>query len=91
VKPPEKLTANLISWERNILRWIYGPVCINGTWRIRSNRALENLCNRPDIVAEIKSRRTEWLGHILRTESGRVPQNILDADLRGKEALGDRD
>jgi hypothetical protein len=29
-------------------------------------------------VAEIKSRRIEWLGDVLRIESSRLPQNILD-------------
>jgi hypothetical protein len=43
-------------------------------------------------VTEIKSRRIEWLGHVLRMESGRVPQKKSRmADLRGKEALGNRD
>jgi hypothetical protein len=50
--------GTLMSWERTTLRRIYGRVCINGTWRIRSNRELESLYNRPDIVAETKSRRT---------------------------------
>jgi hypothetical protein len=49
-------------------------LCINGTWRIRSNREPGSLYNRPDFVTEIKSRRTEWLGCVLRMESRRVPQ-----------------
>jgi hypothetical protein len=81
----EKSAAFLMSWERKILRRIYGPVCINGTWRIRStNRVLENLYRRPDIVAEIKFRRIEW------REVG-YHKKFWMADLRGKEALGDQD
>jgi hypothetical protein len=41
-------------------------------------------------VAEIKSRKIKWEGHV-GMESTRVPQKILDADLRGKEALTGRD
>jgi hypothetical protein len=53
----EKSTARLMSWERKILRRIYGI-----TWRIRSNRELESLYNGADIVAKIKPRRIDWLG-----------------------------
>jgi hypothetical protein len=35
------------------------------------------LYNRSDIVAEIKPRRIEWLGHVLRMENSRVLQNIV--------------
>jgi hypothetical protein len=66
-----------MSWEREILRRIYGPVSRNGTRRIRFNRELGSLYNRPDIVAEFKSRRKECLGHVLRMESGRAPQKNL--------------
>jgi hypothetical protein len=67
---------------------MYGPVCINGTWRIRSNSERESLYNRPDIVTEIKSRRIEWLGHVLRIESSRVPPKILDGRPEGKRSIG---
>jgi hypothetical protein len=63
---------------------------MNGKWRIRYNREPESLHNRADIVTEIKSRRTEYLGHILKMESGRYHQKSWMAYLKGKEALGDR-
>jgi hypothetical protein len=52
---------------------------INGTWQIRSNMELETLYNRPDIVAEIKSGRIKWLGHVLRMDSsnGYMRHNIM--------------
>jgi hypothetical protein len=65
---------------------MYGSVSINGTWRLRSNRELETLYNRADFVAETKRRRIEWLGHILRRESSRVPQ-VLDGRPEGKQRL----
>jgi hypothetical protein len=61
---------------------------MNGTWRIRSKRELKSLYNRPDILTEIKSRRREWLGHVLRTESSRVSQQILDGRPEGKRSFG---
>jgi hypothetical protein len=35
---------------------MHGLASTNGTWRIRFNRELENLYNRPDTVAETRSR-----------------------------------
>jgi hypothetical protein len=39
-------------------------------------------------VSENKSRRVEWLGYILRMESKRVPQKILDGLHEGKRSIG---
>jgi hypothetical protein len=77
-----------MSWESKMLRRIYGPVCINDTWPIRSNVELESLYNRPDIVAQIKSRRIECLGYVLRMETSRIPQKILDGRPKGKRSIG---
>jgi hypothetical protein len=64
---------------------MHGPVCINGTWQIKSNREMESLHNRPDIMAKIKSRRIgKWKGAWYHRKSWM-------GDLRGKEALGDQD
>jgi hypothetical protein len=58
--------------------------CKHKLHRVSSNRELE----RPGIVTEIKSRRTERLGHILRMESSRVPQEILSGRPEGKRSIG---
>jgi hypothetical protein len=55
---------------------------------MRSNRELQILYNRPDIVTEVKSRRIEWLGHILKIENSRAPQKILDGRPKGKRSIG---
>jgi hypothetical protein len=39
-------------------------------------------------VAAIKYRRTEWLGHVMRMESSRVPQKILDGKHEEKRCIG---
>jgi hypothetical protein len=75
-------------WKRKILRRMYGPVCIKGTWRIRSNKKLENVYNTADFVTEIESRRIEWVGHVLRMESSRVLQKILNDRSKGKRSIG---
>jgi hypothetical protein len=67
------LTANdnrsLRTWERKMLRKIYGPVYDNGIWRIRTNKELMALHQELDIVAEIKKARLRWLGHVERMSS----------------------
>jgi len=50
----------LFTWERKILRRIYGPVTEQGMWRIRNNQELSELYNDLDIRAELK--RKDWNG-----------------------------
>jgi hypothetical protein len=39
-------------------------------------------------VTEIKSRRIEWLGHVLGMESSTAPQKILHGRPEGKRSIG---
>lgn len=49
-------------FERKVLRRVYGPVRECENWRTRSNRELEEILRREDIVIFVKSRRLTWLG-----------------------------
>ena len=84
----EKAIARVSTWERKILRKIYGPTRENGVWRIRSNRELQALYNDIDIIADIKARRVEWLGHVYRMDTNRAPKVVLDAKLDSKRRRG---
>ena len=55
----------LSTWERKILRKIYGPVVEQGMWRIRTNQEVRELYKDLDKVADIKIEKTgmEWNGH----------------------------
>jgi hypothetical protein len=55
----------LRTWERKILRNIYGPTKENGQWRIKTGELMTKY-KAPDIVNVIKIRRLEWLGHVVR-------------------------
>ena len=55
----ERVIAMLNTWERKILRKIYGPICDQGTWRIRTNAELYLLYNDNGIVTDIKLTRLE--------------------------------
>jgi hypothetical protein len=54
-----KMASTLMTWEREILRKIYGPKSEQDAWRIRSNLEIQNMYKSPDIVTEIKVRRME--------------------------------
>ena len=56
-------TKRLGTWERKILRWIYGPGVKQGIWRIRTNQEFRELYKDLDL-AYIKKKRLEWTGHV---------------------------
>jgi hypothetical protein len=62
------MASTLMTWERKILRIIYGPKCEQGVWRIRSNLQTQNMYKSPDIVTENEVRRLVFLGHVVRME-----------------------
>jgi len=41
-------------WERKVLRKIFGPICVAGYWRSRTNEETRQLYGELDIVIEIK-------------------------------------
>jgi hypothetical protein len=49
-----KIASTLMTWERKILRKIYGPKNEQGVLRIRSNIEIQYMYKSPDIVTEIK-------------------------------------
>jgi len=73
----------LMTWERKILRKIYGPTKENGQWRIKTNEELMTKYKAPDIVNVIKIRRLEWLGHVVRMNETRSVKKIFEGKLEG--------
>ena len=67
----------LLSFERKMLRRIYGPKYKDGEWKSRTNRKLEELSKGENIVIWIKGQRISWLGHLERMEEDRMPQKDL--------------
>jgi len=59
------LTANdekiLRIWERKVLRKIFGPICVAGYWRSRTNEEVRKLYGELSIVTENK-RKIEMAG-----------------------------
>jgi hypothetical protein len=70
-------------WERKILR-IYGLVVEQAIWRIRTNRELEELYKDPEIVADIKKKRLECRGHVVRMNRERTYKKIFKSKPKGR-------
>jgi len=49
-------------WERKVLRKIFGPICVAGYWRSRTNEEVRQLYGELDIVMEIKKRKIKMAG-----------------------------
>ncbi|KAJ4445732.1 hypothetical protein ANN_12417 [Periplaneta americana] len=78
------MEEQLMTWERKILRKIYGPKYENGYWRIRYNTELKAQYKSPDTVVEIKTRRLEWMGYVIRMDESRIPKKIFNSKPEGE-------
>ena len=83
-----KTEKMLMTWERKILRKIYGPTEENGQWRIKTNLELVTKYKSQDIVTVIKIRRLEWLGHVIRMNETRCVKKIFEGKLEGRRGRG---
>jgi hypothetical protein len=48
-----------------------------GVWRIRSNQEVMELYKIPGLIADIKKRILEWLGHVIRMYQLRLAMDII--------------
>jgi hypothetical protein len=48
-----------------------------GIWRIRTNQELRELYRNVDKVANIKRKRLEWIGHVVRMDQGKTYKEIF--------------
>jgi len=78
----------LSTLERKILRRIYGPTHEGGCWRPRWNNELYSLYNEPNIEEDIKIRKLEWAGHIIRMEEKRIPKKVLNGNSHTTRPVG---
>jgi hypothetical protein len=83
-----KTEKMLMTWERKILRKIYGPTKENGQWRIKTKAELITKYKFQDIVTIIKIRRLEWLGRVIRMNENRSVKKIFEGKLEGRRGRG---
>ena len=78
----------LATFERKILRIIYGAVCIEGDWRIRYNHELYRLYGHPRIVIKIRTKRLRWAGHLERMEVNNTARKVYSSRVEGTRRRG---
>jgi hypothetical protein len=78
----------LLVFEREIFRRIYGPKYVNGEWKSRTNRELEEMNKGENIVKWINGQRISWLGQLERMEEDRVPTKIFTQELERTRRRG---
>jgi hypothetical protein len=80
--------AQIPTFERKVLRKIYGPVMDKGVWRIRYNSELCGLMGGEDIVRFIKAQRIQWLGHVEKVDETATPKRVLKGKLYATRRIG---
>jgi hypothetical protein len=75
-------------FERKILRRICGPAHEGRSWRPRWNNELYSLYKELNIVEDIKIRRLEWAGHIIRMEEEMIPKMVLNGNFHTPRPVG---
>jgi hypothetical protein len=80
----------LRAFENSVLRRIFGPRKddVAGEWRKLHNEELRDLYSSPNIIKIIKSRRTRWVGHVVRMGEKRNAYRLLMGKPEGKRPLG---
>jgi hypothetical protein len=78
----------LMTWERKILRKVYGPTKGNGQWRIETDSELMAKYKSQDTVSAIKIGRLEWLGHVIRMNEARIVKKIFEENSEGRGGRG---
>jgi hypothetical protein len=78
-------------FENRVLRGIFGRRRDELTGQLRKllGGELHNLYSSPDIVRQIESRRTKWVGHVARMGEGRNVYRVLLAKPEEKDHLED--
>jgi hypothetical protein len=61
---------------------IWSKICIN------DKTVLQNVYQSPDIIMEIKVRRLEWLGHIIRKDEARMAKKVFVSKPEGRRDIG---
>lgn len=84
----KKDEIKLETFERRILRKIYGPVCENGIWRARYNHELKILYGDIDVAKRIKIARMRWAGHVHRLDDSNPTKKVFQMMPQGRRDRG---
>ena len=80
----------LRTFERKVLRTIYGAVCEGERLRKRYNFELKRDFGEPDIVTVVKVQRFRRAGHLIRMEENIAPLTLFRNNPEGRRGVGRR-
>ena len=80
--------GSIATFERRILRTIYGPVRDHNGWRRRYNRELYDIYAEPDVISSIKVGRLRWAGHVIRMDDDNPIKRLTLSTPQGRRRPG---
>jgi len=80
---------NLMTFERKIMRKIFGPTRTNdGYWRIKTNQEINYILKGKNIIGFIKKQRLNWLGLVEHIAEDNIVQKIKRWKPMSKRPIG---
>ena len=73
-----------------MLKNIFGPMCVAGYWRNRTNGEVREFYGELDIVTELKEGRLRWLGHVEWMSEERAVKRFYQNTPEGSRSVGRR-
>jgi len=85
----ENMINNLMTFERKIMKKIYGPTRTEyGYWRIKTNQEINDTLQGQNKIGFIKKQRLNWLGHVERMAEDNIVQRIKRWKPMSKRPIG---
>jgi len=85
----ENMVNKLMTFERKIMRKIYGPTRTDdGYWRIKTSQEINDILKGQNIIGFIKKQRLNWLGHVERMAEDNIVQKIKRWKPMSKRPIG---
>ena len=71
------------TFEREFLRKIFGPICVNLEYRRRINHELYELYDDVELTGRDKIQRLRWLVHVVRMDGQAPARMVFETDATG--------
>ena len=78
----------ICTFERKLLRRIYGSIHDKGSWRPRWNSETYNLCKDLKFMDDMKIRRLGCARRVVRMEDERIPKKVLNGEFHNTRPVG---
>jgi hypothetical protein len=82
------IAKRLTTFERKVLRRMYGGIKVSENWRERYNKELMQLFGDRDILSFVRVGRLNWIGHVNRMDSKRKVSQVFNNNPQGSRLRG---